>query len=175
MSILDVSIIVLLRTSLMCFADTDGRLLGIASGPRHKGLLDEIFSTVDRLGFYAQRLRYLRNEKQRGTNEPTKMELVATEISDKFKARGDKVWDLVNEKVNMAEATQTEPYLEKKDEVLKDVMGWTLSELDKLDAKDKEWKEKEVQQLKVKWEERWETYAAMETEDLKTAGWILDA
>ena len=158
----------------MCFADTDKRLLGIVSGRRHKGLLADIFSTVDRLGFYTKRLRYLRNEKQRGTVEPYELEVVATDISDRFKAREDKVWDVFDRKVDMVNVTQRDAYLEKKGEVLKDVMGWALSELDKKDAKDERWKEKEVQDMKDRWEGRWKTYAAMDPEDLKELGWIMD-
>ena len=159
---------------MLCFADPDGLLLGVASGPHHKGLLANIFSTVDRLESYTTRLRRLRNEKQRGTQDPSKMEVVATTISHRYKAREDKVWDLVEEKIDMANVAEREAWLERKGKVLKDVMGWTLTYLEDMDAREAGWKEKEVRKLKNDWEQRWKTYAAMDTEDLKAAGWILD-
>lgn len=64
--------------------------------------------------------------------------------------------------------------IEKKGKVLKDLMGWTLTYLEDLDANEEGWKEKEVRDLKRDWEQRWKTYATMDLEDLKTAGWILD-
>ena len=158
----------------MCFADPDELLLGVASGPRHQGLLKNIFSIVDRLESYTTRLRNLRNEKQRGTQEPGKMEKVAMTISHRYKGREDKVWHLVEQKVNMANVEERDVWVEKKGRVLQDVMGWTLSYLDDMDAKEEGWKEKEVRKLKDDWEERWKTYAAMDAEDLKAVGWILD-
>ena len=169
-----VSITVLLRTHLTRLADTDGLLLGFASGPRHKGLLANIFSTTDHLESYTRRLRRLRDEKQLGSQEPSRMEVVATTISDRYKAREDKVWDLVEEKVDMSSVEEREAWLKKKGKVLNEVMGWTLAYLDEMDAMDEEWKEKEVKDMKLQWETRWKTYAAMDPEDLKAAGWILD-
>ena len=169
-----VSITVPLRTHLTRFADTDGLLLGLASGPRHRGLLENIFSTTDHLESYTERLRRLRDEKQRGSQEPSRMEVVATTISNHYKAREDKVWDLVEEKVDMSSVEEREAWLKKKGKVLNEVMGWTLAYLDDMDAMDEGWKEKEVKDMMLQWETRWITYAAMDPEDLKAAGWILD-
>ena len=158
----------------MCSADPDGLLLDIASGPRHKGLLSNVFSAVDRLDAYTKRLRKLRDEKQRGTQDPSKMEVVATTIYHRYETREDKVWDLMEEKVDTTNAAEREAWLEKKAEVLKDLMGWTLTYLNDMDAREKGWKEREVRKLKQDWEQRWKTYAAMDPKDLKAVGWILD-
>lgn len=158
----------------MCFADTDGLLLAIVSGLHHKGLLDDIITTVDRLNTYTTRLHELRNEKQRGTPEPSKLEEVAKAIYDRYKAREDKLWGIFEEKVNMTNFAEREPWLDRKEKVLKDVVGWTLTYLDEQDAEyGVGWKEAEIQKMKLAWEDRWKTYAAMYPWDLKTAGWIL--
>ena len=158
----------------MYFADTNKLLLDIASGPHHKGLLKNIFSAVDQLETYTKRLRNLRKEKQRGTQEPGKMELVAMTIVHRYEAREDKVWDLVEEKIDMTNAAEREAWLERKAKVIKDLMGWTLTYLNDMDAREHGWKEKEVGELTKDWEQRWKTYAAMGPEDLKAVGWILD-
>lgn len=158
----------------MCVANTDGLLLAIASGPRHKGFLDDIFSTVKRLEDYCQRLSELREEKQRGTEMPGEMEMTAEEICEKFKAHKDKVWDIMEERVAMTNVSQRDAWVTKKDQVLKDVMGWTLTKLNNMDAKYPGWKELEVRTLEQRWEMRWRGYAAMNPEDQKVAGWILD-
>ena len=144
------------------------------SGPRHKGLLANVFSTVDRLETYTTRLRDLRHEKQRGTQDPSQMETVATAIAHRYKAREDKLWDVMREKVDMTEAAERAAWIEKKGRVLQDVMGWTLTYLEHLDATQEGWKEREVRELKKDWEARWKAYADMGLEDLQTAGWILD-
>ena len=102
------------------------------------------------------------------------MEVVATTISDRYEARGYKVWDLVGEKVDMSSVEERERWLEKKGKVLKEVMGWTLSYLDDMDAQEEGWKEKEVKKMTLDWEARWKAYAAMDPDDLKAIGWILD-
>ena len=102
------------------------------------------------------------------------MELVATTISDRYKAGEDKVWEVIEEKADMTVVSEREAWLERKGRVLEDVIGWTLSYLNDMDAKEEGWKENEVQNLKQDWEQRWKTYAAMDPEDLKAAGWILD-
>ena len=101
------------------------------------------------------------------------MELVAMKICRKFKAREDDVWDLIDEKVDMANDADRAAWLEKKKNVLQDVMGWTLNYLEKLDQ-EVGWKEAEVGNLKHSWEQRWKTYASMNKKDLRDAGWILD-
>ena len=160
----------------MCFADADGLLLAIASGLHHKGLLDDIFTTVGHLGNYITRLGKLRDEKQRGTPEPSKVEVVAKAIYDRYEARGDKFWDVFEAKVNMANSSERKPWLDRKEKVLKGVVGWTLTYLDDMDAEYRVgWEEEEVRTMKLDWEDRWMTYAAMHPEYLKTAGWILDA
>ena len=102
------------------------------------------------------------------------MEQVATTIIHRYDDREDKVWDLLEEKIDMTNAAEREAWLEKKADVLKDVMGWTLTYLDDMDAREHGWKEKEVRELTKDWEQRWKTYAAMDPEDLKAVGWILD-
>lgn len=120
------------------------------------------------------RLEFLRQEKQRGSPEPCRMELAVNAISQRCKDRGQYVWDTMDEKVDMTNEGERVTWVEKKGKVLGDVMGWMLKYLQGLDRSDERWKEKEVAVVKEDWEDRWEAYGEMNIEDHKDAGWIMD-
>lgn len=159
---------------IILFADTNGLPLDIASGPRHQGLLKNIFSTIERLERAAAHLEYLRQEKQRGTPQPCRMELAVQDISQRYRDRGQHVWDVMDEKVDMTNEEERAMWVEKKAEVLHDVTRWMLRYLQHKERIDRAWKEKDVAILKLDWEDRWEDYGKMEIEDLKQVGWIMD-
>lgn len=145
----------------------------IVSGPRHKGFLLLISSTVTRLDAHTTHLRTLRNEKQRGNPHPGNMELVAEKISRKCKTRSKYLWDLMEEKVDMANDVERAMWVKRKKAVLGDVMGGLVGYLEELGDEDG-WKEREVREMGQRWEKRWKVYGAMDREELKSAGWILD-
>ena len=76
----------------------------------------------------------------------------------------------------MTKIAERKPWLDRKEKALKDVVGWTLTYLEDMDAAyGVGWKEEEVETMKLAWEDRWQTYAAMSPRELKTTGWVLDA
>lgn len=145
----------------------------IVSGPRHRGFLFLISSTVTRLDSHTTHLRNLRNEKQRGNPYPGNMELVAEKISRKCKTRSKYLWDLMEEKVDMTNDVERARWVKRKKAILGDVMGGLVGYLEELGDEDG-WKEREVREMVQRWEKRWKVYGAMDREELKSAGWILD-
>ena len=64
-------------------------------------------------------------------------------------------------------------WVKKKKAMLGDVMGGLVGYLAEL-GEEEGWKEREVREMGEKWEKRWKTFGAMDREDLKKAGWILE-
>lgn len=145
----------------------------IVSGPRHRGFLLLISSTVTRVDTHTTHLRTLRNEKQRGNPYPGNMELIAEKISRKCKTRSKYLWDLMEEKVDMANDVERARWVKRKKAILGDVMGGLVGYLEEL-GDEGGWKEREVREMGQRWEKRWKVYGAMDREELKSAGWILD-
>ena len=121
-------------------------LLDIVSGPRHKGFLFLISSTVARLESHTIHLRTLRNEKQRGSPTRSTMELVAEQIARKFQGRSRYLWDIMEEKVDMTNEMARARWIKRKRAVLGDVMGGMVGYLDAL-GEDENWKEREVKEI----------------------------
>lgn len=101
------------------------------------------------------------------------MELIAEKITRRCKARSKCLWDLMEEKVDMANDVERATWVKKKKAVLGDVMGGLVGYLEELGDEDG-WKEREVREMGQRWEKRWKVYGAMDREELKSAGWILD-
>ena len=102
------------------------------------------------------------------------MELAVETISDKCRDRSQSVWDLMEEKVDMANDAERRVWVEEKKQVLGDVMDWMWGYLLGVDEREEGFKEKEVMRMKQAWEERWKRYGEMDIEDQKDAGWILE-
>ena len=147
--------------------------LDIVSGPRHKGFLSLISSTVASLESHTAHLRTLRDEKQRGNPTPSNMEVTAEMISRKFESRRVYLWDIMEEKVDMTNDVERVMWVKKKKAVLGDVMGGTVGYLEGL-GEEEGWKGREVREMGERWEKRWKAYGAMDRKGLKQAGWILD-
>ena len=113
----------------------DKTLPEITSGPRHKGFLLNIFDTVSHIHSDAKHLRMLRAKKQRGTINPSTMELVAEDIHDKCKAGTKSVWEVMEAKVDMTNEAERAIWVKKKKEVLEDVMEGMVQSLRALGPK----------------------------------------
>ena len=74
----------------------------------------------------------------------------------------------------MTDDVERAMWVEEKERVLQDVMGWIWEYLDEKDEQEEGWKEREVRKLKHSWEKRWKTYGEMNVRDRESAGWILD-
>lgn len=146
----------------------------MASGPRHQGLLENIFSTVQSLELCTARLQSLRQEKQFGNPHPSKMEVAVKAISQKCAQHGQNIWDVMNEMVDMENEGERAMWVRKKEKALKYVTEWMLKYLERLDRGEQRWKEREVGIMRKAWATRWEAYGKMNIEDQKAAGWILD-
>lgn len=75
--------------------------------------------------------------------------------------------------MDMANDVERAMWVRKKKAVLGDVMGGLVGYLEELGDEDG-WKEREVREMGQRWERRWKVYGAMDREELKSAGWILD-
>ena len=75
--------------------------------------------------------------------------------------------------MDMANDAERAMWVKRKKAVLGDVMGGLVGYLEELGDEDG-WKEKEVREMGQRWEKRWKVYGAMDREELKSAGWILD-
>lgn len=128
------------------FTHTDELLLDIVSGPRHRGFLFLISSTITRLESHAMHLHTLRTEKQRGNPSPSTMELIAEQIARKFKTCSRYLWDVMEEKVDMTNDVARASWNKKKRAVLGDVMGGMVGYLEEL-GEEEGWKEREVREL----------------------------
>ncbi|CAD6586685.1 MAG: hypothetical protein ASARMPRED_002800 [Alectoria sarmentosa] len=115
----------------------------MVSGPRHRGFLSLIFSTVTRLESHTTRLRALRTEKQRGNPTPSTMEIIAEKIARRCHMRRKYLWDTMEEKVDMTNDVARATWVRKKKAVLGDVMGGLVGYLEEL-GEEEGWKEREV-------------------------------
>lgn len=118
----------------------------MVSGPRHRGFLCLISSTVTRLESHTSRLRALRTEKQRGNPTPSTMEIIAEKIACRCHMRRKHLWDIMEEKVDMTNDVARATWVRKKKAVLGDVMGGLVGYLEELGEEDG-WKEREVREM----------------------------
>lgn len=102
------------------------------------------------------------------------MELAVEAISQRCRQRGQHVWDVMDEKVDMMNEGERAVWVEEKGKVLRDVTMWMLEYLQGLDRSEEGWKEREVRAMKKAWVKRWRAYEKINTEDQKDAGWIMD-
>ncbi len=79
----------------------------------------------------------------------------------------------MEEKVDMTNDTERAIWVKKKKSLLGDVMGGLVGYLEEL-GEEEGWKGREVREMGERWEKRWKAYGAMDKQDLKNAGWILD-
>ena len=122
---------------------------------------------------YLDHLRTLRDEKQRGNPDPGLLENVAGKVARRFKSRRKYLWEVMEEKVDMADNVARMEWVRKKRDVLGDVLGGVVGYLEEL-GQGEAWKEREVKVMAERWEKRWRAYGAMSKADLKAAGWILE-
>ena len=115
----------------------------------------------------------LRAKKQRGTMNPSNMELVAEEIYDKCKAGSKFVWEVMDEKIDMTNEAKRAVWVKKKKEVLEDVMEGMVQSMRALGPKG-ECIEMEVAEVKERWEHKWKSFVGNNNDDLTQAGYILD-
>lgn len=101
------------------------------------------------------------------------MERIVDKIAYKCRTRREDLWDVMEEKVDMADEVARAVWVKKKKAVLGDVMGGLVGYLEEL-GDEEGWKEREVGRMGERWEKRWKLYGAMDRADLKTAGWILE-
>ena len=99
----------------------------------HKGLLTNIAQTITRIEEHVKKLDTLRQERQRGSPEPGEMELTASSICKKFNSLGKQLYRILNERVNMCDDIERSDWLNRKDEIIIEVVFGMSAELEQLD------------------------------------------
>ncbi|KAK3170682.1 hypothetical protein OEA41_002764 [Lepraria neglecta] len=137
----------LLRSFLCLYKQFDTHLGDSVSGIHHKGFIDRVAQTLNRIDFNVRHISKLREERQLGTMEPGKLEETGSRITEWFNSKVRRLYNVMSEKVDMCNDVARNNWVARKKAIWNDVMGHVLKDLEELDRVDK----KEVEDMTGLW------------------------
>ncbi|MCJ1275359.1 hypothetical protein MMC21_003162 [Puttea exsequens] len=161
----------LLKNYLKIYQKFNQRIGGHTSGKRHKGFIRLIINTINASHQQAAKLRALRTYKQRGTVEPGQCERVAIDIYTFVNRNTWRLYDMLNEKVDIENETIRSNWVRRKELILNDFMGKISDHLGRLDGEGVD--RDEVRAMEQAWVKKWETWASLNKKKLKQIGLLL--